>query len=119
MQLARPYQQQPWATSVALAAVDATKELKAAPGAGKALVLTKWYYRSTTSAAQAITLGDGTIVADVLPASITAGVVHEGPNLEIGIQLTTNTALSATPASAGPAGRWIVEGYIVDVDASS
>lgn len=113
MQLASPYQIQPWSASVALAAGDATKELKAAPGAGKKLVVTKWFYRSTTSAAQIMTLGDGTITLDTLPASITAGVSHEGPDLDIGITLTANTALSITPAAAGPAGRIIVEGYIL------
>ena len=118
MQLARPYQTRPWSVSVALAASDATKSLKASPGAGKALVVTKWFYRSTTSAAQIMTLGDGTVTLDTLPASITAGVSHEGPRLDIGIQLTENTALSITPAAAGPAGRLIVEGYIVDTDLS-
>ena len=112
MQLSRPYAQEPWSASVALAASDSTKTLKAAPGAGKSLVVTKWFYRSTTSNAQIMTIGDGTITLDTLPASITAGISHEGPDLEIGITLTANTALSITPASAGPAGRVIVEGYI-------
>lgn len=114
MELSRPYHKNPWCAVVALAATDETKVLKAAPGAGRQLVITKWSYRSTTSAAQAITVGDGTITVDTLPASITAGVMHEGPNLEIGLTLTANTALSATPAAAGPAGRFIVEGYILD-----
>src|SRR3972149_3159379 len=109
MQLSRPFQKNPWSASVALAATDATKTLKAAPGAGKALVVTKWFYRSTTSNAQIITIGDGTITLDPLPASITAGVSHEGPDLDMGVELTANTALSITPASAGPAGRVIVE----------
>lgn len=114
MQLASRYQKSPWCVVVALAAGDATKVLKAAPGAGKSLVVTKWWYRSVTSAAQVITIGDGTITVDILPASITAAAVHEGPNnLEIGLTLTANTALSITPAAAGPAGRVIVEGYIV------
>lgn len=113
MQLARPYQTQPWSAVVALGAADATKVLKAAPGAGKTLVVTKWSYRSTTSAAQAMTIGDGTVTLDNLAASITVGTLVEGPKLEIGIALTANTALSITPAAAGPAGRVIVEGYII------
>ena len=113
MQLSRPFQKRPWAVTVALGTGDATKAIKAAPGAGLALVITKWFYRSTTSAAQIITIGDGTVTVDTLPASITAGTSHEGPDLDIGIQLTANTAFSITPASAGPAGRVVAEGYIV------
>ena len=98
MELARPYQIAPFNAVVLLAAGNASKTLVAAPGAGKALNITKWSYRSTTSA-----------------ASITAGVLHEGPNLDTGIQLPTNTALIVTPASAGPAGVFIVEGWTENV----
>lgn len=112
--LVKPTGAVPWSASVALAAGDATKVLKAAPGSGKKLFVTKWSYRSTTSAAQAITIGDGTITLDSLEASIAVGTLKEGPTLDYGIALTANTALSITPAAAGPAGRVLVEGYIAN-----
>lgn len=106
------YQRSPWCVNVLLAAVDATKAIKAAPGAGYKLVVTKWSYRSITSAAQTMTLTDGTITIDNFPVSITVGSLVEGPKLEVGVALTANTALSLTPAAAGPSGRLIAEGYI-------
>ncbi len=106
--------QHPWNVVVSLAASDSTKDIKAAPGAGKALVITKWFYRSVTSSANALTIGDGTITVDILPASITAGTRYESPiGLEKGIKLTANTAFKIVPASAGPAGQIIAEGYII------
>ena len=102
----------PFCVKVLLAAGDATKTLKAAPGTGKSLVIMRWSYRSTTSAAQAITLADGSTNLDVLEASIAVGTLKEGPRLEVGVKLATNAALVATPAAAGPAGIFIVEGYI-------
>jgi hypothetical protein len=102
----------PFCVKVLMVAGDASKQLKAAPGVGKALVITKWSYRSTTSAAQAITLADGTSNLDVLEASIAVGTLKEGPKLEMGVALATNAALTATPAAAGPAGIFIVEGYV-------
>jgi hypothetical protein len=114
MLFANRFNLQPWSVSVLLAAGDATKSLKATPGAGKALVVTKWSYRSITSAAQAITIGDGTVTLDNLAASITVGNLVEGPLLDYGVKLTANTALSITPAAAGPSGRIIAEGYIVN-----
>lgn len=115
MQLARPFITKPWNAVVSLGAGDTTKVIKAAPGAGLKLVVTKWHYRSVTSAAQVLTLGDGTITVDSLPASIAAGTRYESPTiLDIGIQLTANTAFSITPAAAGPAGVVIAEGYIIN-----
>lgn len=104
----------PFCVKVLLAAGDATKTLKASPGTGKALVITKWSYRSTTLAAQAITLADGTTNLDVFEASIAVGTIKEGPRLEVGVKLAAASALVATPAAAGPAGIFIVEGYIAN-----
>lgn len=112
MQLAKPFAKDAWSATVALAAGDTTKVIKASPGAGKKLVVTKWSYRSTTAAAQTMTIGDGTIVLDSLAVSLTVGSLTEGPTLDVGIPLTAATALSITPAAAGPAGRVIAEGYI-------
>lgn len=114
MQLAVPFERRPFCVTVAMVAADATKTLVAAPAAGLSLVITKWSYRSTTSAAQAITLAGGATTIDVFAASLVVGTLTEGPNcLEIGVQLPAATALIATPAAAGPAGRFIVEGYII------
>lgn len=111
--LAKPYQRQPWSAQVNLLAADTTRAVKASPGAGLKLVVTRWSYQSVTSAAQTMTLGDGTITLDVYAASITAGVRVDGPvGFELGVPLTANTALSITPAAAGPAGRMFAEGYI-------
>lgn len=115
MQLSRPFVRNPWNAVVSLGAGDTTKTIKAAPGAGRTLVVTKWHYRSVTSAAQALTFGDGTVTVDVLPASIAAGTRYESPTvLDVGITLTANTAFTVTPAAAGPAGVVIAEGYILD-----
>jgi hypothetical protein len=107
------FESKPWCVGIDLLAGDATKLLKAAPGAGKKLVVTRWSYYSVTSAAQAITLGDGTIIVGRLVASITAGVYVPGMITDLGIQLTANTAFSITPAAAGPAGFVHAEGYII------
>jgi hypothetical protein len=79
-------------------------------------VITHWTYVSTTAAAQAITLAGGATTVDVLAASITANTKIIGPQLEIGVTLPANTAFVATPAAAGPAGIFIVEGYILDTN---
>lgn len=107
------FESKPWCVAVDLAAGDATKSLKATPGAGKTLVVTRWTYYSITSAAQAMTLGDGTIIVGRIVASITAGVMIFGMACDIGVKLTANTAFSITPAAAGPAGLVIAEGYIL------
>lgn len=113
MLVAKPFQRSPWSVQILLAAADTTKVIKAAPGAGLKLVVTRWYYQSTTSAAQTMSYGDGTIIIDVIAASITAGTRVEGPiGLEVGVSLTANAAFSLTPAAAGPAGRIFAEGYI-------
>lgn len=115
MQLAMNYQKQPFCVVVAMLAADANKTLVAAPGANKKLAITRWSYRSTTSAAQAITLAGGAVTADTLEASIAVGTLKEGPKLDIGVTLPTNTAFIATPAAAGPAGLFIVEGHIITI----
>lgn len=112
MNKALNFEAKPWNAVVDLAAGDSTKSIKAAPGAGKTLVVTAWYYQSVTSAAQLVTIGDGTITVGRLPASIAAGTKLE-LRLDVGVKLTANTALSITPAAAGPAGLVIAEGYIL------
>lgn len=103
--------QQPWCVAVAFAAGDATKVIKAAPGAGKALVITRIYMTITTSAAQTIGLGDGTTLLQAFAASLAVGPAPVMA-LEEGVELAANTAFSYLPAAAGPAGFVIAEGWI-------
>lgn len=104
----------PWNAVIDLLATDATRIIKAAPGAGFRLVVTRWSYQSVTSAAQLITISDGTTVIGRLPASIAAGTMLDLPSLDKGVPMALNTALSITPAAAGPAGLVICEGYLVE-----
>lgn len=106
---------QPWSAAVSFVAGDASKEIVAAPGAGKALVVTRVHLYLTTAAAQTFNLEDnnGTPISfSKFPASLAVGV-YFGPDLEKGIQLTTNKNFQYKPAAAGPAGHIIAEGYIV------
>jgi len=104
--------QAPWCACVAFVAGDATKVIKAAPGAGKALVITRLHTNITTSAAQVISIGDGTTILQNLAASQAVGPVPGSISLEEGVELAANTALSYLPAAAGPAGFVIAEGWI-------
>lgn len=114
MNLASDFIRKPWATAVDLLAADSTRVLKTAPGVGFRLVVTRWSYQSVTAAAQLITIGDGTTIIGRLPISILAGTMLDLPSLDKGIPLALNTALSITPAAAGPAGLVICEGYVVE-----
>lgn len=104
----------PWCVGVAFVAGDTTKDLKAAPGAGAALVITNVWISITTSAAQAFDIEDnnGTPVEVAkFGASLAVGVYQLW--MEKGIQLTANKKLVYTPAAAGPAGFIVVEGYVL------
>jgi hypothetical protein len=111
---------QPWSAAVPFAAGDASKTIKATPGAGKALVITRYHVYITTSAAQAIDLEDtsGTVEVAKFPASLAVGS-YLGPSLQKGIQLTANEAFIYKPAAAGPAGHVVAEGYIVSTTATT
>lgn len=104
--------QAPWCAVVAFIAGDVSKVIKAAPGANKALVVTRWQVVITTSAAQTFNVGDGTTNLASFAASVAVGPTTPSPSLEEGVELLANTALSYLPAAAGPAGYVIAEGWI-------
>ena len=104
---------QPWSAAVAFATGDSSKTIKAAPGAGKALVVVQVAVYISTAAAQAFDIEETGGAVEVAKFAASAAGSHVGPRLEKGIQLTANTALSYVPASAGPAGLVVAEGYIV------
>lgn len=99
---------------------DTSKDLVAAPGTAATALLTdsvnnlqlllkKITYISQTAAAQAIVvqaLASGAILLS-LPASVTAGVIN---TVDYGyLPLGAGRKITATPAAAGPAMRFIVE----------
>lgn len=98
---------------VAIAAADSTKVVIAAPATGLRIRVFRARYVSKTSAAQAMTLGDGTTNVLDLGASITAGVDPDSGFLPGGVALAAATALTATPAAAGPAGVFYVQ-YLIE-----
>lgn len=109
----RQHHSQPWGVAIAFVAGDATKTIKAAPGVGNRLVVTKLSVHITTTAAQAIDVEDTSGTVEVLKLGISAPVNGEYTfDLERGIDLTVNEALIYKPAAAGPAGHVIAEGYI-------
>lgn len=100
-----------WAATVTLGAGDSTKTIKAAPGAGKSLYVTKLVLSVVTSAAQAVDVEDssGTVEILKLPASATG---QWGWAMDYSVPLTANEALVIKPAAAGPAIHVIAEGYV-------
>lgn len=100
-----------WAASVVLGAADTSKDIKAAPGAGKALRITTVVVSIITSAAQTLDIEDedGTVEVLKLPASATG---QHRIELAVGILLTANKKLIAKPAAAGPAAHIVAEGVI-------
>lgn len=94
-----------------MVAADTTKDLIAAR-TNYTIYVQRVTYVPTTVAAQAITVKDnaGTPVpVALIPASqATPYVADFGPE---GLPLTAGVKLFATPAAAGPAGRFKVEGY--------
>lgn len=105
---------QRWSAQATLGTGDATKTIKAAPGALKSLVVTRYVATSVTAAAQAVDLEDasGTVEVAKFAASWTANLSRQSPSMDVGITLTANEALVLTPASAGPSIHVWVEGYV-------
>jgi hypothetical protein len=91
-----------------------TLSLKAAPGALKALRVTKLFATVITSAAQVVDVEDtsGTVHVLRLGASATAHAQYQ-MTLERGVQLTANEALVVTPGAAGPSVHVVAEGYTI------
>lgn len=94
-----------------LLAADASRNFKAAPGAGKAIVVTRMILTSVTSAAQAATVTIGNVIVARIPASFDVGGQIR-LKLEKGLTGDENQPLTITPAAAGPAFHVIFEGYV-------
>jgi len=94
--------------NVDLAAGDSTKTVIAAPAAGVRIRIFHTVYISKTSAAQALALACGTLSVLDLAASVTAHTVIDTGWTDGGQVGPAATALIATPAAAGPAGKFIV-----------
>lgn len=94
--------------NVNLAAGDSTKTIIVAPDAGVQIRIHRAVYMSKTSAAQALALAVGATNILDLAASVTAHTVIDTGWLEAGILCPAATALIATPAAAGPAGKFLV-----------
>jgi hypothetical protein len=98
---------------VALGASDSTKTLVAAPESGMAIKVWRIRYNPTTQAAQAITVATGSTTFMIIASNIAIGVAYDTGWLNGGILGAAETALIATPASAGPAGDFFVS-YTVE-----
>jgi hypothetical protein len=97
---------------VHLAAAESSKVLVADPGDGNRIVVRRIRYISKTSAAQAMTVDDGTTNLLDLAASITAHTAVDSGEMEPGFACAPSEALTANPAAAGPAGTFIVNYFI-------
>lgn len=97
---------------VHLAASDASKALVANPGTDARIVVRRIRYISKTSAAQAMTVDDGTTNLLDLSASISAHAQIDSGVMLGGFPCAANAALTANPAAAGPAGTFIVDYWI-------
>ncbi len=105
----------PWSAEATLAAGDATKTVKAAPGAGKALVVTHVAWEVITSAAQATDLQDTSGTKFVARLPVSPGLVSGERHWDFGLQLTTNEAFIVKPGAAGPSVHVYAEGYVIPV----
>jgi hypothetical protein len=103
---------QPWSAEATLGTGDATKTVKAAPGAGKRIVVTGYTWSVLVSAAQAVDVEDSSGTVHVLRLPASPGVVQGSYTFEAGLELTVNEALVITPAAAGPSVHVVAEGYI-------
>ena len=106
----------PWCAATALTVSATSVTVKSVPSTAHALVVTHYCYTSLTSAAQTMGLQDSSATATVfvskMPASITAGTQLKD-DMQIGIQLPTGKDLVLVPATAGPAGFIVAEGYAI------
>lgn len=100
-----------WQSNGVLAAADAAKDIRVAPGANKYLVVTYCRIRVAVAAAQAVTVQDdsGTVILIEIPASATGEFTFESAK---GVRLTVNEKFEIVPAAAGPKIRFYAEGYI-------
>lgn len=101
----------PGNTSTAMVAADTSKVIQAAR-TSYTFYMQKLTYVPTTVAAQSIAVHSTTTTTNryaLIPASQAVPYVADfGPE---GIAVTAGESLTATPAAAGPAGQFRVEGY--------
>lgn len=104
---------QQWQSQIVLGAGDATKVLKAAPGAGKRLVVTKLWANVLVSAAQPVDIegSDGTDELIKFAASAAVGT-QASREFDEGWALAQNIGLRIQPGAAGPSVHVVAEGYI-------
>lgn len=109
-----PDEYQTFNKSVVLGAGDTTKEVQAAPGAGKALYIRRITLTVVTAAAQAVDVesSDGTVELIKAALSLAAGTQLFFGSRK-GFKLPDNTALRVQPAAAGVAALVVAEGYIL------
>lgn len=103
---------QPWTASVVLGAGDATKEIRAAPGVGNKLAVTRVTVTIITSAAQSLDIesSDGLVEVIKIGASPAAHVqFHYGSN--VGFEFAENVAMRAQPSAVGIAALIVAEGF--------
>ena len=100
---------QSFAESGRYGATDTSVTVKAAPGANRRLVITKATFEVYTTAAQVVTLGDGTILRSFSGNSVGPHLLDFGP---FGLKFTDNTAVTLTTPSAGPAFTYAISGYV-------
>lgn len=108
----RPSQQQLIAVEMTLEAIDTTKVLVAAPGAGKRIVVVTLQGSVRVSAAQLtdIESGDGTV--ELVRFGLSPGLGHFSRMWVGGFPLPLNQSLEINPDSAGPSVHCAVEYYI-------
>lgn len=101
------------ATLVQLLAADTTRTLIAAPGTGgteaylPAIRVHRIIYLSETANASAVTVACGATELCLI-TNLAANSIFDTGLIEPGIICPSETALIATPAAAGPAGKFFV-----------
>lgn len=109
---ARPSQQQLLTAQNTLGAADATKELAAAPGAERILVIVTLQGSVIVSAAQLCDIESGDGAVELVKFGVSPGLGHFSRMWIGGYKLPPNTSLRIQPAAAGPSIHATVEYYI-------
>jgi hypothetical protein len=106
-----------WQAQITLGTGDTTKTLLAAPPAPYATLrayCTHMVALCLVSAAQAITITAGSMTFMSLPVSWAVGNEHFFGPMVLGLPGAAATAITITPASAGPSIHVVAEGYYAE-----
>ena len=95
-----------------MGAADTTKELVAAPGVGRSIVVVTLQGSVIVSAAQLCDIESGDGVMELIKFGVSPGLGHFSRMWVGGFKLTENTSLRIQPAAAGPSIHCVVEYYI-------